>query len=156
VSEKDYAWLIAVAVISRRQELEDADQDDPRRVSDITGIAGTLDNATAVSANDLAARQLVLLFILAWNLARYRAICTAFAQNSVKKLQNVCHTFRALDFAQSLAITGFPEKSAKFWAPPSPCQMNSPLTPNNTGRPGWEWPVFLPAICENFPLVIAR
>jgi len=80
MSKQEYAWLVALSALAARGESinDDDDQENPGpSIQSVYAKAGTFLNAPASSANDLSA---VLLFILAWNSAKYRA---QFSGNTV-------------------------------------------------------------------------
>lgn len=118
--------MVALAA-AYRQQVNQPDQEEPRQLRDVWAQAGTLDNADGPAANDLEA-ALQALLIYHWIFAIYRANSAVSAHFCAKRGQNKIGQFCGTDTAQSLAITGFPEKMAKFWAPSTLCQMNSPLT----------------------------
>lgn len=131
MSKQEYTWLVALSVIAARGKSNDGgcDQEDPRPLMQaIYARAGSFSNAPAKAANDLAAALLVLLFILAWNCAKYRALLRIRAQICANNFQSNGGPFLPPHPATSLVVPAFPNIEAVFLNLYPLCQMISTLT----------------------------
>lgn len=114
-----------------QQQVDRDDQEPPGPLlQSVYAQAGTFSNAPAASANDLLAAMYILVFIWAWNCAKYRANLSRFARNRDKYFQNNAALFFSDHPAETRSVSSFPIFEAVFFQPPAPCQMNNPLTPS--------------------------
>lgn len=117
-----------MSLLALQEDLDPLDLGDPRQLEAIYALAGTFPNATTTAANDQALKLFILVLIWVCSHAIYRANPAVFAWNRQKVAQIEKGARSALDPLQTLALLGFAENAANFWAPPPPCQMNSSPT----------------------------
>lgn len=104
--------------------------DDPpgQRVERVIGVAGQLKSAPTRAANDLAAALFILVFIWAWNFAKYRANFGTVALYRAKHREiNAAPIFTARPAETTLSqrLSAYPTLSQAI---PCLCQISCLLT----------------------------
>ena len=134
--EQQYRWMLGLAAAWLQSAQCKKDDDPPgQRVERVIGVAGQLKSAPTRAANDLAAALLVLVFIWAWNCAKYRAILGAFALKRAKHREiNAAPIFTARPAETTLSqrLSAYPTLSRSI---PGLCQISCLLTVSPTGEP---------------------
>lgn len=128
MSKQQYLWMLGLITAWRQQVDGDDQEGQGLLLQAIYAQAGVFDNAPAKSANDQMAAFLILLFILWWNCAKYRAQIGVFAQSHTSFFQNIAAPFFSDYLAESRTTPSLPNAPTVFSHPPRQCQMNNTLT----------------------------